>query len=141
MEITIREYCRYNESEILSLYESVGWISYTRNSDTLRRAYEHSLITLAAYNENNLLGIIRVVGDGETIIFIQDLIVRPQHQRKGIGTALLREILDRFYHVRQIQLTADNDPALINFYSSQGFQLLTDINCVSFQFNRSITGF
>lgn len=73
------------------------------------------MLTLAAYEGENLLGIIRTVGDGHTIVFVQDILVFPEHQRKGVGSALLQAVLDRYNHVRQIELTADNAPKTIAF--------------------------
>ena len=43
MEFSINEYRNYNESEILNLYQSVGWISYTNNPKMLENAYANSL--------------------------------------------------------------------------------------------------
>ena len=118
----IREYGTYNEEEILQLYASVGWTAYTDHPDVLQKGFEHSMLTLAAYEEEELLGIIRTVGDGYTVVFVQDILVLPKHQRKGIGTALLQAILDRYDHVRQIELATDNTPETIAFYKSMGFQ-------------------
>lgn len=39
---------------------------------------------------NQLQGIIRVVGDGYTIVWIQDILVFPDQQRKGVGSALIQ---------------------------------------------------
>lgn len=58
----IRAYQTYNEGEILSLYTSVGWTAYTDHPEVLRKGFDHSLLTLAAYEGEQLLGIIRVVG-------------------------------------------------------------------------------
>ena len=90
MEFNITEYMDYNEQEILPLYESVGWVSYTKRPKMLQEAYLHSLKIYAAYVENKLAGIIRVVGDGSSVVFVQDLLVYPEYQRQGIGTALLK---------------------------------------------------
>ena len=65
----IREYRQYDEREILLLYASVGWTAYTDQPETLRRGFENSLLTLAAYEENRLIGILRAVGDGPTITY------------------------------------------------------------------------
>ena len=65
----------YNEEEILSLYKSVGWINYTDNPKMLEDAYANSLRILGAYENEKLLGIIRVVGDGHSVVFIQDILV------------------------------------------------------------------
>ena len=128
----IREYRTYNEAEILPLYASVGWTAYTDHPDVLRQGFENSLLTLAAYDGENLLGIIRAVGDGHTIVFVQDILVFPEHQRQGVGSALLQAILDRYSHVRQIELATDNTPKTIAFYKSMGFRELSEIGCCGF---------
>lgn len=128
----IREYQTYNEQEILPLYTSVGWTAYTDAPDTLRQGFEHSLLTLAAYENGQLVGLIRTVGDGYTIVFVQDILVFPEHQRKGIGTALLQAVLDRFSHVRQMELATDDTPKTIAFYKSLGFCEMSEIGCCGF---------
>ena len=128
----IREYKAYNEAEILSLYTSVGWTAYTDYPEVLRKGFENSLLILAAYEGEQLLGIIRVVGDGHTIVYIQDILVFPEHQRKGVGSGLMHAILDRYWHVRQINLAADDTPKTIAFYESMGFKRMPDIGCCGF---------
>ena len=129
MEFSIKEYSKYNESEILNLYQSVGWINYTNNPNMLKNAYTNSLKILAAYENEKLLGIIRVVGDGYSIVFIQDIIVLPEYQSHGIGTALLKKILEIYRNVYQKSLLTDNMDETIQFYKSVGFEMDTDIDC------------
>ncbi len=128
----IRAYQTYNEGEILSLYTSVGWTAYTDHPEVLRKGFDHSLLTLAAYDGEQILGIIRVVGDGYTIVFVQDLLVFPEHQRKGIGSALLKAVLDQYRHVRQIELAIDHTQKTIAFYKSMGFQEMSEVGCCGF---------
>ena len=90
------------------------------------------MLILTAYEGDQLLGIIRAVGDGYTVVFIQDILVFPEYQRKGIGSALLQAILDRYSHVRQIELATDNTPKTIAFYKSMGFRELSEIDCCCF---------
>ena len=128
----IREYKIFNEAEILRLYRSVGWTAYTDHLEVLQKGFEKSMLTLAAYEGDQLLGIIRAVGDGHTIVFVQDILVFPEYQRKGIGTALLQAMLDRYSHVRQIELATDNTPKTIAFYKSMGFCEMLEIGCCGF---------
>lgn len=128
----IREYRNYNADEILHLYTEVGWTAYTENMSALEQGYQNSLLVLAAYENDELLGIIRVVGDGATIIFIQDILVYPQKQRHGVGTALLKEVLNRYSAVRQIELATDNTPKTVSFYKSLGFSEFSEIGCCGF---------
>lgn len=128
----IKEYRDCNEAEILNLYTAAGWTAYTENPAALRQGFEHSLLVLAAYEENRLLGIIRAVGDGATIVFIQDILVYPEYRRKGVGTALLQAVLDRYQHVRQIELVTDNPEETVAFYRSLGFKDLSELGCRGF---------
>lgn len=132
MEILIKEYIEYNEEEILHLYQSVGWINYVNNPKMLRNAYANSLKILGAYENEKLVGIIRVVGDGYSIVYIQDIVVLPEYQRLGIGTALLGKILERYQNVYQKILFTDNTERTIRFYKSVGFEMDMDIGCRAF---------
>ena len=70
----IIEYQTYREEEILPLYASVGWTAYTDDPAALERGFRHSLLVLAAWEDGELAGLIRAVGDGATIVFIQDIL-------------------------------------------------------------------
>lgn len=132
MDFTVKEYNTYNEEEILNLYQSVGWLNYVNHPDMIKNAYTNSLKIFGAYENEKLLGIIRVVGDGYSIVFIQDIIVLPEYQRQGIGTALLKHVLDIYAHVYQKTLLTDNTEKTIRFYKSLGFQMDTEIECRAF---------
>ena len=123
----IREYTDFNIDEIRRLYSEVGWTAYTENMPALEQGYKNSMTVLAAYEDDELLGIIRTVGDGFTIVFIQDILVFPEKQRQGIGTALLKAVLDRYPNVRQIELATDNTPKTVAFYKSLGFSEFSEI--------------
>lgn len=127
-----KEYTKFNFDEIKKLYDAVGWTAYTDDMDSLEKGYEKSLKVLAAYESDKLLGIIRAVGDGFTVVFIQDILVFPEEQGKGIGKALIKAMLDSYPNVRQIQLTTDIDLKTIAFYKSVGFSELSEIDCCGF---------
>lgn len=128
----IREYTVYCGEEILPLYASVGWTAYTDAPGALREGFAHSLLILAAYEQNRLLGIVRAVGDGSTILYIQDLLVAPPYQRRGIGSRLLQAALGRYPAVRQVLLAADDTPKTRAFYRAQGFCELSGLGCCAF---------
>ncbi|MDU1976402.1 MAG: GNAT family N-acetyltransferase [Streptococcus parasanguinis] len=88
-------------TDLLALYSSVGWTNYTNNPTMLEQAVKASLWQLAVYDEKELVAYIRLVGDGYSVIFVQDLLVRPDYQRQGIGRRLLTEALATFPTVYQ----------------------------------------
>ena len=119
--------------DVLPLYETVGWTNYTTKPEMLKAAFENSLHVLAAFTEEGILvGVLRAVGDGASILFIQDILVTPEYQHQGIGTKLLQQTLEKYKNVYQIQLATDNSMKTISFYESNGFTSLTSLNCVSF---------
>ena len=128
----IKEYQTYRADEIRQLYAAVGWSAYTDNMTALKTGFQNSLLVLAAYEGDALCGLLRAVGDGATIVFIQDILVDPKMQRRGVGTALVRALLDRYASVRQIELLTDNTEKTKAFYRSLGFAPAEDIGCLAF---------
>ena len=98
----------------------------------LEEAYANSLCVLGAYDSDRLVGIIRAVGDGQTIVFVQDIIVLPEYQRKGIGTKLLKAVMEKYKDVYQMELLTDNTEKTKAFYRSVGFTASDDMGCVAF---------
>ena len=72
------------EAALLELYGAAGWQAYLAPG-LLREAYSRSLYALGAFDGGRLVGAVRAVGDGCTIILIQDLLVLPEYRRRGIG--------------------------------------------------------
>ena len=130
-QIQIKPYV-YSETEVAQLYASVGWVYYTKHPEVLKKAYANSLCTLGAFDADKLVGLIRCVGDGYTILFIQDLLVLPDYQRRGIGTKLMKSLLERYQNVYQIELATDDTEKTISFYKSLGFAPLRELACCGF---------
>jgi ribosomal protein S18 acetylase RimI-like enzyme len=107
--------------QIRALYEDAGWSTYTQNFDCLAKGIDQSLLIISAWRGGELVGLVRVVGDGFTIVYIQDLLVRKTEQRKKIGTQLARMVQEEFSHVRQMVLIADDSGQNTQFYRSIGF--------------------
>ena len=128
----IKPYAHYEEFEILPLYRAVGWSNYFHHPEMLQRAYENSLCVLGAYENDELIGIIRAVGDGYSIVFIQDIIIHPQYQRRGIGTKLVKALLKQYDNVYQIQLMTDDTEKNKAFYKSIGFWTMDEFGCCGF---------
>ena len=132
MSYTITDYTIYDEHEVLDLYAAVGWTNYTDRPEMLRAAFAGSLCVLGAYNDGRLIGLIRAVGDGASCLLVQDLLVHPDVQRQGIGTALLQELLSRYPAVYQNLLLTDSTEKTLRFYVSMGFTGVEDLGCTAF---------
>lgn len=121
-----------SKSQLLYLYNSVGWYAYTKDDQDLTNMVENSLWWAACYEENQLIGLIRCIGDGLTITYVQDILVHPDYQRKQIGTTLLKLAFDTFKSVRQFVLITDDTQKTISFYESMGLKSLDALNIKGF---------
>jgi GNAT superfamily N-acetyltransferase len=130
--ITYKEEKNLVTDELLTLYNDAGWKAYTSHPDKLAGSINNSLFVLTARDDGKLVGLLRAVGDGLTIIYIQDILVLKSHQRKGIGSALLKITLDKYSSIRQIVLLTDKKPETISFYEKAGLKTTDSLGLSSF---------
>lgn len=83
----------------LALRASVNWKQLKRTQ--AQQALDHSLFTVCAYEGDRPVGMGRIVGDGVVIDYIQDLVVRPDAQAKGIGRMVIERLIR---YVRETKL-------------------------------------
>ena len=113
--------------DLLALYGSVGWTAYTDHPEWLQLAVEGSSYVVTEWSdEGELIGLARAISDDHSIFYLQDILVKPEHQGRGIGRRLLDDCLDRFKHVRQKVLLTDADDAQRRLYLAAGFVRTAD---------------
>ena len=113
--------------KLVALYDAVGWKKYTEDESALTRAIVKSLAVVTAWaDEEHLVGLARAVGDGETVVYIQDVLVHPDYQKNGIGRALVEQLMAMYPAVRQKLLLADDTPQLNSFYEKLGFDAVNE---------------
>lgn len=62
-KIIIKEDVIPEIKEIMNLYEDAEWHTYTKDNNRLKNAIDNSLKVITAWDDNKLVGFIRVVGD------------------------------------------------------------------------------
>ena len=127
--ITIKKQEIVKLEDVLHLYQAVGWTNYTHQPEMLEQALSHSLVIYLALDDDAVVGLIRLIGDGFSSVFVQDLIVLPSYQRQGIGSALMKEALEDYKEVYQVQLATEQTEKNVLFYRSMGFETLSTYDC------------
>ena len=115
--------------DVLHLYQAVGWTNYTNHPQMLEQSLAHSLAICVARDGEEIVGLVRLVGDGFSSVFVQDLIVLPSYQRRGIGSDLMKEALGDYKDAYQIQLATEQTEKNVGFYRSLGFETLSTYDC------------
>ena len=127
--ITIRKQEIVKLEDVLHLYQAVGWTNYTNQPQMLEQALSHSLVIYLALDGDAVVGLIRLVGDGFSSVFVQDLIVLSSYQLQGIGSALMKQALEDFKEAYQVQLATEQTEKNVGFYRSMGFEILSTYDC------------
>ncbi len=114
------------------LRESVGWSNFCE--EQVINVLKNSAYDIVVYEGIEEIGMGRVIGDGMYYTIV-DLVVKPEFQGMGIGTAIICKILDFITKTTpnkgrvSIQLIAEKGKEV--FYEKQGFKKIPHENCGS----------
>lgn len=118
MELDVRHDCAgINWQTISEILETVGMAFHA--PDVHRRAFEASHTTVFVYHAGQLIGFGRAISDGAYQAAVYDCAVLPEYQGKGVGRAIMTEILQRVSHCNVILYAS---PGKEGFYETLGFR-------------------
>ena len=69
-----------NIEEFNLLYNSVGWGAY--NDEITKRALDNTFYSVSVYENDEIVGFGRLIGDTICFMYIQDIMVKPKFQNK-----------------------------------------------------------
>lgn len=78
-------------AEFIMLRDAVGW-PRTHERTTVS-ALKNSIYSAVAVKNNHVIGFGRIIGDGGLYFYIQDIMVHPECQGRGVGKALMHDLL------------------------------------------------
>lgn len=110
--------------EFLEVVESVGWKTYSKQQ--VKKALENTMYAVSVKVDGDIAGIGRVVGDNSIVCILTDICVKPEFQRMGIGSMIVRKLKQLIENgvkpgeKMQVELTptAGNE----EFYNKAGFK-------------------
>ena len=119
MKLRLRLEDQIETDEVIALYQANGWSS-AEKPEKLVSAFKHSDALVTARISGKLVGLGNAISDGYLVVYYPHMLVQPDHQRKGIGRAMMKLLQRRYASFHQQMLTADADA--IKFYESLGFE-------------------
>ena len=90
-----------------------------RPPSALAVVFRNSMFACFVYSGNALVGAGRALADGLDCAYIADVAVHPEHQGRGLGAAIIRDLMARCQDHRKIILYAN--PGTEGFYARLGF--------------------
>jgi GNAT superfamily N-acetyltransferase len=108
------------------LYDTTNWGPVERDVGFYADALRGSWASVAAYDDDRLIGFARAISDGKLHAFITEMIVDPAYQRRRLGEQLLKLLVDQCHAsgITDIQLFCAKGKA--DFYVKNGFSKRPD---------------
>ncbi len=88
-----------NVNEFNYLYDQVGWGSYDIEISNV--ALKNTIYSVSVYDDDKIIGFGRIIGDGIVFLYIQDVMVVPKYQSKGIGTMIMQNLISEINNIKQ----------------------------------------
>lgn len=109
-------------AELANLLSSVGWGDEADyDPDALRRSVAaYPIVAYCRDAGGGLIGYVSAFSDGAFSTFIGELVVRPDFQRKGIGSALLALVVEK---CRDVPIYANPFEHCRDFFLKKGFRI------------------
>lgn len=113
---------KFTQEQVQKLFLSVGWTSgnYPKR---LYKALMNSSTVLTAWDEEELVGLIRVLDDTEMLAQIHYVLVRPDHQGRGIAGTMLEHVKEKYKDFMYIEVMPE-DKKNVPFYEKHGFTIM-----------------
>lgn len=118
--IILRETKDFDPIGLAGLFHSVGWDTDTP-PEKLANGLKNSTNIISAWDGDKLVGVIRSMDDGCWSANIDCLVVHADYHHKGIGTALLKALLEKIGDILNISVSP-NERENISFYEKFGFE-------------------
>jgi ribosomal protein S18 acetylase RimI-like enzyme len=119
--ITYRTDQDFREEQLRELFLSVNWVS-ANYADQLVIAMKNSAYVVSAWHEDKLIGLVNVLSDGTLTAYIHYLLVKPEYQKQGIGTEMIKMVIDKYAGYLYLLLLAESKE-VISFYRKLNFEV------------------
>lgn len=110
------------KAELATLYRLVGWIGPEDGDDFLRGVVSGSLLFGAAFDGKRIVGCGRVISDGVSDAYLQDIAVHPDWRRQGVGGRIVRFLTDELRRRGIDWIGLVGVPGTERFYPELGFE-------------------
>ena len=87
-------------NEFNYLTEAVGWGK--RENSIVEEALKNTIYSLCVYDGTSLIGYGRIIGDKTIFLYIHDIMVIPEYQNKGIGTEIMKNLLNKINELKKV---------------------------------------
>jgi len=109
--------------QLQKMFVSVGWSDGSETPDMIQNynvPFINSTLVISAWENNRLVGAVRVLSDKMFRSAILDLLVLPAYQNRGIGTELVKRCIA---HYPDSEWLVGTEKHIAGYYEKLGFKI------------------
>lgn len=114
------------EKDIVNLYKAGGWWKPNDKPSSIKSILNGSFAVAVAIDTSTrkAVGMGRLLSDGISDAYIQDIIVLPEYRQKGLGKSIVKTLVDYCLKRNISWIALISEPGQEKFYKGLGFQLM-----------------
>ncbi len=114
----------FKEKQVQDLFLSINWVSgnYPKR---LYKALMHSSTVITAWDQERLVGLVRVLDDSEILAYIHYALVHPDYQGQGIAGKMIEMVKEKYKDYLYIEVMPEESKN-VSFYQRFGFKIMED---------------
>ena len=128
MAITYTEEKCFTKEQVQALFLSIHWES-GRYPERLHQALMHSQTVVTAWEDERLVGLVRVLDDTAMLAYIHYVLVHPDYQGQGIAGRLLAMVKEKYRDYLYLEVMPEESKNAA-FYEKHGFRQMADGACL-----------
>ena len=113
--------------QLQELFISAGWSDGSETPDMVanyNKPFINSTLVISAWDNESLIGAVRVLSDKMFRSIIYDLLVLPEYQSKGIGKELVKRCMGHYPNSEWLVQTTSE---ISGYYEKLGFKINNDV--------------
>ncbi len=120
--VDVRLVSTWPPEEIVALYRAGGWWKESYDPSGIPSLIRNSTAFAVAVHEDRAIGMGRLISDGVSDAYIQDLVILPAYRGHGIGKKIVNALLNHCLEKGILWIALIAEPGRREFFTSLGFK-------------------
>jgi len=122
MKILLKEAKDLDYEKVVDIFYEVKFLKHPEKreayKEVIEKAFRHSQLVVSAWDNDELVGFVRVLTDEALFATIWNMMIKPSHQKRGIGKMLIQKCLEVYPNLHFFLFSGEQ---CVDFYKKMGF--------------------
>ena len=125
-EFDVKVVKSWPENDIVKLYKAGGWWKNSYDPSKIKYLIKGSFafVVVIDKTDKKTIGMGRLISDGASDAYIQDVVVLPEYRDRGVGSMIIKALLDYCLSKQVLWIGLIAEPNQDKFYSNLNFRVM-----------------